>query len=80
MDREIKTGTVVSLYSGKGYGFIRENETDIYFHATALLNKAFDQIRVGDAARFIVIPGSGNRSQAGHVEIEPQDEQETKQD
>lgn len=52
-------GTIKTLVSEKGFGFIsREGETkDLFFHSTALEGVTFDELKVGDAVTFTVVDG-----------------------
>ncbi len=50
-------GTIKTLISGKGFGFIaREGEVkDLFFHSKELKGVTFDELKVGDAVTFEVI-------------------------
>lgn len=52
-------GTIKTLLEEKGFGFIaREGEEkDLFFHANALSNVAFADLRVGDNVTFDVTQG-----------------------
>lgn len=48
-DKNIE-GTIVSIVSDKGFGFIKTDEyqKDIFFHSKSCLNIRFEQLRKGD--------------------------------
>ena len=52
-------GTIKTLISGKGFGFIaREGEVkDLFFHSKELKGVTFDELQVGDAVTFEVTEG-----------------------
>ncbi len=52
-------GTIKTLISGKGFGFItREGEAkDLFFHSTELVGVTFDELKVGDKVTFEVTEG-----------------------
>lgn len=52
-------GTIVRKRD-EGYGFIKpttEGEKDVFFHASALVDVAFDDLKEGDAVTFEVAQG-----------------------
>ena len=51
------TGTIKTLISDKGFGFIsREGETkDLFFHSKELKGVTFDELQVGDKVSFEVV-------------------------
>ena len=52
-------GTIKTLISGKGFGFItREGEAkDLFFHSKELKGVMFDELKVGDTVTFEVVEG-----------------------
>ena len=52
-------GTIKSIISGKGFGFIsREGEEkDLFFHSKELKEVAFEELKVGDEVTFDVVEG-----------------------
>jgi len=52
-------GTIKTLLSEKGYGFIsREGEEkDLFFHSKELQGVSFDELKVGDKVTFEVVQG-----------------------
>lgn len=52
-------GTIKTLVSEKGFGFISRDgeEKDLFFHANELTNVAFPDLRVGDNVTFDVTEG-----------------------
>lgn len=53
------TGTIKTLISAKGYGFItREGETkDLFFHSKELKGVTFEELKQGDKVTFDVVEG-----------------------
>ncbi len=51
------TGTIKTLVTAKGFGFIsREGETkDLFFHSKELNGVTFDELKEGDQVSFEVI-------------------------
>ena len=46
------TGIIKKIVSDKGYGFIKTDETDYFFHYTALVDVKFDDLREGMKVSF----------------------------
>jgi CspA family cold shock protein len=61
------TGTIKTLISDKGFGFIsREGETkDLFFHSKELKGVTFDELQVGDKVSFEVIEGEKGPAATG---------------
>ncbi len=54
-------GRVTKLFPYEGYGFIGTPEGgELYFHRNAVLDAAFDRMRVGDRVRFVLEEGEPN--------------------
>ncbi len=53
------TGTIKTLISDKGFGFIaREGEAkDLFFHSKDLSGVTFDELKIGDSVTFEVEEG-----------------------
>lgn len=73
--RETKTheaeyiGQVVRLFPDEGYGFIQRGDGDeLYFSSVNLVNTTFDQLREGDAVKFIE-EGAAEGPQAKRVSV-----------
>jgi CspA family cold shock protein len=51
-------GSIVRLQD-KGFGFIKpeDGEKDVFFHASALVEVSFDELKEGDAVTFDVEEG-----------------------
>lgn len=62
---ETMKGSIVRLQD-KGFGFIKpeEGEKDVFFHASALVEIAFDDLREGDMVTFDVEEGPKGPSAA----------------
>ena len=55
---ETKYGTIVSIISKKGYGFIRrEDGKDLFFHISGVLGTEFKNLKVGDKVEFLEAEG-----------------------
>ncbi len=55
----MNTGTIKTLISDKGFGFIsREGEAkDLFFHSKELKGVMFDELKVGDTVTFEITQG-----------------------
>ena len=53
------TGTIKTLVTDKGFGFIaREGETkDLFFHSKDLSGVTYDELKIGDSVTFEVEQG-----------------------
>ena len=51
------TGTIKTLLSDKGFGFIsREGEEkDLFFHSKELVGLTYDELKVGDTVSFELV-------------------------
>lgn len=48
-------GTIRRLLEHRGFGFIRsEDERDVFFHRSEVLNGAFETLREGQAVEFVI--------------------------
>lgn len=55
-------GTVRSLIAEQDYGFIATGDgSEVYFHRNAVANHGFDHLKVGEAVRFALHPGEGEK-------------------
>lgn len=45
-------GTIKKLISDKGFGFIEGERGDIFFHRTALIDVAMEQLREGQTVEY----------------------------
>lgn len=50
----------------EGYGFIKpeDGEKDVFFHASALVNIAFDDLKEGDVVTFEIVMGPKGQAAA----------------
>lgn len=65
-ERILKQG-VITVLTTRGYGFILEDgesRESIFFHANALKNVTFQDLREGDPVSFYKLVDSNNRSKA----------------
>lgn len=53
------TGSVVRLITDKGFGFIKpdDGDKDVFFHARAVVEPTFDDLREGDKVSFDIEEG-----------------------
>jgi len=52
---ETQKGIIIRIVTGRGYGFIRQDDgTDIYFHAVGCINP-FETLREGMEVEYMVI-------------------------
>lgn len=73
------TGTIKSMLYDKGFGFIAPDGvtgrgTDIFFHQSAVLNRAFDTLREGQRVEFTAEPDPRNPARQRAVNVTPIDE------
>lgn len=65
---EIVCGTIVRLKPDRGFGFIARTKRSesVFFHASDLRDRAFDEVRLGDVvyAEVVSRPGKGWRAAA----------------
>jgi len=51
-------GTVVRLFAGKGYGFVRTSDgREIYFHKNSVTGREFKELAIGSEVRLAVAEG-----------------------
>jgi len=61
-------GRVASLIAEGDYGFIAASDgSEVYFHRNAVANGGFDKLKVGQAVRFSVPPGGGEKGPQASV-------------
>lgn len=56
MDKSVvQNGEIKRLIAGKGFGFIRHDETreDLFFHTSELVNVEFKDLEPGDRVSFL---------------------------
>jgi len=57
-------GRITRIVTDRGFGFIGAEGQDYFFHMTALANRTFDTIEVGDPVEFSITDrGRGPRAQ-----------------
>jgi ribosomal subunit interface protein len=55
-------GKIARLFPEEGYGFILSTDgEEIYMHRNSVTSEGFDKLRVGDAVRYVVHPGEGEK-------------------
>jgi len=62
---------VTKHYLAEDYGFLEgPDEVEVYFHRNAVLNAAFDDLRIGSLVRYVLAEGEGEAGpQASTVEL-----------
>jgi CspA family cold shock protein len=55
MGDDAMTGTIKTLRSEKGFGFIRCEDKEYFFHHTGVESGSFDDFREGDTVDFDVV-------------------------
>ena len=48
------SGKVIWFSNKKGYGFIKYNDKDIFFHFSDILKAGFKTVNKGDSVRFMI--------------------------
>ena len=68
----MKTGTIKSLISEKGFGFISpaDGGKDVFFHTTEVVGMQFADLKVGDMVQF-EITDSPKGPKASQVSLAP---------
>lgn len=66
-----KHARVIKHYLAEDYGFLEgQDELEVYFHRNAVLNDAFDDLRIGSLVRYVLAEGEGQTGpQASTVEL-----------
>ena len=59
-------GTIATLRLDKGFGFIRNGDTDYFFHRSNVASGLFEDLRAGDSVVFNMF-GSSKRRRAERV-------------
>ncbi len=54
-------GTVKKLVTDRGFGFIKGERGDLFFHHTAVLDATFDTLQEGQEVEYQVEQGSGGK-------------------
>jgi cold shock protein len=64
----VATGTIKTLITGKGFGFIATNggtkNSELFFHSSAVVGGNFDSLQVGQAVTFDEEPDPRDRSRS----------------
>jgi cold shock CspA family protein len=62
---------VIKHYLAEDYGFLEgPDEVEVYFHRNAVLDDAFDSLRIGSLVRYVLAEGEGEAGpQASTVEL-----------
>ena len=62
------SGRIAKLFVGQGYGFIRLDDREIFFHRCALREgTAFNDLQIGDPVSFELLEDSVSGARAQHV-------------
>lgn len=66
-------GTIKSIRDDRGFGFIAPDDAnkDVFFHSTAVVGRAFEQLREGQRVEFEVSedPRNPGRTRAENVQL-----------
>lgn len=54
-------GTIKKLVLEKGFGFITDRGSDLFFHRTGVISGTFDALREGQPVEFEVEQGTGGK-------------------
>ena len=46
-------GTIKKIVGDKGFGFIKAEKGDYFFHSTSVEGAAFEELKVGQAVEFV---------------------------
>jgi CspA family cold shock protein len=57
----MQQGTIKKLVSEKGFGFIKGDRGDLFFHHSSVADSAFDSLQEGQTVEFDVEQGSGGK-------------------
>ena len=68
-------GTIKTIREDRGFGFIRPDgeRDDVFFHAAAVEEVTFDQLREGDRVTFEAGPDPRNPSRRRAEQVRPLD-------
>ena len=63
------TGTIKTLRTDKGFGFIRDTTSgkEVFFHSSAIYGEGIDNLREGDGVEFDVEEGGPKGPRATNV-------------
>ena len=62
---EKRTGTVKKIVSERGFGFIKDQENDYFFHFSNMVDPdKFKQLEIGDKVEFDISQDKSNREVA----------------
>lgn len=65
---EKRTGTVKKIVSERGFGFIKDQEKDYFFHFSNMVDpEKFKQLEVGDKVEFNISQDKANRDIAINI-------------
>jgi CspA family cold shock protein len=54
-------GTIKKIVSDKGFGFISGDKGDVFFHHSAVADRQFDSLQVGQAVQYDVEQGNSGK-------------------
>ncbi len=47
-------GTIKKLVSDKGFGFIKTDGDDVFFHCSVVADEGFEQLQIGQQVEFTI--------------------------
>jgi CspA family cold shock protein len=65
-------GTIKTLVTDRGFGFIRpesKSDPDVFFHLSALVDVAFEELKAGTKVRFELAEGRNGKPRAENIEV-----------
>ena len=54
-------GTVKKLVSDRGFGFIKGDKGELFFHHSAVVGVSFDHLQEGQSVEYQIEQGSGGK-------------------
>ncbi len=54
-------GVIKKIVSERGFGFISAERGDVFFHCSAVVDSAFDDLRVGQSVEYDLEQGDNGR-------------------
>jgi len=65
-------GTIKKLVTEKGFGFISGDQSEFFFHRSAVVEGSFESLRVGQRVEYEVDSDRGKGPRAKEVKILPE--------
>jgi CspA family cold shock protein len=58
-------GVIKKIVSERGFGFISAERGDVFFHCSAVVDSAFDDLKVGQSVEYDLEQDDGRRGNKG---------------